>query len=86
MTNELKDIRRADLNHEITLELRIAMDRNPDLNVREVLDLVVTSVYRDSSCHNKTNEEMLYLLQKYNRNRDLDSAKYYANYHGKVDA
>ena len=102
MTDELKDIRRAELNHEIVMELRIAMDRNPDLSVLEVINLVIE--YRSNKMYQNpdrfdtydsyrgpvdntkseriSNSEILTLLKKYNRMRDLDSA----NYHGKVDA
>lgn len=67
-----KEIRRKETNEQICQELKTAMDREPGLNVRAVLDRAVTFFDQDSSCHNKTNEEMLGYLQRYNRLRDRD--------------
>lgn len=68
---------REDINLLLCRELRVALDRNPGLNVQEVLDLAVTSIHMNASCHNKGNTEMLVFLKKYNQLRDHDASRYH---------
>lgn len=76
MTDTMKDSLRRDMNQAICIELREALDRNPGLNIRAVLDLAVTTFRRGSSCHNKLNSEMLDYLTKYNDLRDRDKVRH----------